>query len=189
MSTLGLAHPTDWLRLKRVYSWFLAAFICLPLPAWSSEATLRVAFVYNFIKFIEWPNAASHPTLRLCAMGAEGEARYALQQLNGKLAKKQTIELIYLGDTNAVTHYLNSCQVVYRLQPAFKIALPHPLPEGVLLVSDETEVQDSSVSISLMRNDEGRIEFDIYQPAVHQAGVNISSQLLKLAKNNRGGKE
>jgi hypothetical protein len=189
LGTLGLAPPTDWLRLKRVYMWFLAALICLPSLAWSSEATLRVAFVYNFIKFIEWPAAASHPSLRLCAMGADGDARYALQQLNGKIVKKQTIELIYLSDANSVTHYLSSCQVIYRLQPAFKMALPHPLPEGVLLVSDEMDTLDPSVSISLIRNDEGRIEFDIYSAAVHQAGVNISSQLLKLARNNRGGKD
>lgn len=189
MDTLGLTPPTEWLRLKRAYIWFLAAVFCLPFPAWSSEETLRVAFVYNFIKFIEWPTAASHPSLRLCAMGADGEARYALQQLNGKVAKKQTIELIYLSDANAVAHYLSTCQVIYRLPPAVKMSLPHPLPEGVMLISDETDVVDPSVSIYLMRNDEGRIEFDIHQPAVRQAGVNISSQLLKLAKNNRGGKE
>lgn len=165
----------------------------------SNEAALRVAFVYKFIKFIEWPNQSADATLKLCALGADADAKEALYSLNGQpisrqmvdgnFVAKQTIEIIHLDDAAAITQNLKSCQMLYR--PAHSLALetPHPLPAGVLMVADDPVASEADIGIALARNEDGRIEFSISIAAVNRAGVTISSQLLKLAKNSQGGRQ
>jgi len=177
----------------------MAGLLSFPLAEGASnEASLRIAFVYKFIKFIEWPNQAANPSLRLCALGATGDAKDALQPLNGqpvstvivdgKPVVKQAIELVYLDDPTVAIQQLSSCQMVYRPARGIPIALPSPLPAGVLLVADDPQSSENNVGIALVRSYDGRIEFSISAAATGQAGVSISSQLLKLAKSSRGGK-
>lgn len=161
----------------------------------SNEAALRVAFVYKFIKFIEWPNQATNSTLKLCALGADGDSKAALQPLNGQPVSrqvgdgnvvKQTIEIVYLDDAAAIAQNLKSCQMLYRPAHSLPVAIPHPLPVGVLMVADDPQPPEANIGIALARSEEGRIEFSISVAAANQAGVSISSQLLKLAKNSQG---
>lgn len=164
----------------------------------SNEAALRVAFVYKFIKFIEWPNQVGNSSLRLCALGADGDAKAALQPLNGQAVSrhivngnsvvKQAIEVLYLDDVAAVQQHIKTCQMLYRPSHSSPIAIPHPPPAGVFLVADDPLPTDEDVGIALARNDDGRIEFSISSTAVAQAGVSVSSQLLKLAKNSQAGR-
>ncbi|HWV16876.1 MAG TPA: YfiR family protein [Cellvibrio sp.] len=161
----------------------ISSLIVLSGNAWSSEAALQVAFVYNFIKFIDWPAETPSPSLRLCVVGANKEMHEALDQLNGKSANKREIELVYLTAATNASPPLESCQMIYRPSRSMVIALPQQLPKGVVLVAHEQDQRDPSASIILIRNSEGRIEFEVNPTAIAQAGIKISSQLLKLAKN------
>jgi hypothetical protein len=164
----------------------------------TNEAALRAAFVYKFIKFIEWPNQLEKSSLRLCALGADGDAKAALQPLHGQpinrqLADgtsiiKQSIEILYLDDSVAVRDHLKTCQMLYRPSRALPLAIPHPPPVGVFLIADDPLPSDLDVGIALARNADGRIEFSISSEAITHAGVNVSSQLLKLAKNSQAGR-
>ncbi len=164
----------------------------------SNEAALRVAFVYKFLKFIEWPNQLESMPLRLCALGADGDTKEALGPLNGQPVNrqlpdgvsvvKQAIEILYLDDAVAVRDNLKTCQMLYRPSRALPLAIPHPPPTGVFLVADDPLPTDLDVGIALARNSEGRIEFSISSSAITHAGVSVSSQLLKLAKNNQEGR-
>jgi hypothetical protein len=164
----------------------------------SKEASLRVAFVYKFIKFIEWPNQAANLSLRLCILGADNEAKEALEPLDrqpvitqlvdGKPIVKQAIELVFLDDPTSTLQQLKSCQILYRPSRFAPIAVPDPLPAGVLLIADDPHPSEANVSIALIRSRDGRIEFSISPPAVTQSGVAISSQLFKLAKSKQGGR-
>lgn len=185
--------------LKRVI--ISCVFSLLPLSiaeGASNEAALRVAFVYKFIKFIEWPDQLANTSLRLCALGADVDAKAALQPLHGQPVNrngvdgnsviKQAIEVLFLDDPAAVNRHLKSCQMLYRPSHALPLAIPHPPPVGVFLVADDPLPTDEDVGIALARNDDGRIEFSISSAAVSHAGVNVSSQLMKLAKNSQVGR-
>lgn len=164
----------------------------------SNEASLRVPFVYKFIKFIEWPGQASSPGLRLCALGATGDTRRVLQELDKRPVSPQVaadrpvatqvIELVFLDDPSTALAQLESCQMIYRPLGGTAIALPTPLPPGVFLVADNPGAYETNVGIAIFRSQEGRIEFAISMAAAKQAGVNVSSQLLKLARYRRGGR-
>lgn len=169
--------------------YFLLGLMFLSLPVWSSEASLRVAFVYNFIKFIQWPSngtATENISFRLCALGAQGEARAALGQIHGKPVAQQVVSVVYLDDSVSLAANLANCQMLYRPERSSPLALPHPLPPGVVLVADEPLPGEPDVALSLTRNGDGPLEFQVDQAVMAQAGVSVSSQLLKLAKNTRG---
>lgn len=164
----------------------------------SEEARVRVAFVYNFIKFTEWPNQAVSESLRLCVLGADRDTKEALtplsgqpvitQKIDGKSVVKQAVELIFLDDPTSALQQLKSCHILYRPSRATPIAVPDPLPLGVVLIADEPHPSEANVSIALKRSRAGTIEFSISTAAVNLSGVNISSQMLKLAKNSQGGR-
>ncbi len=173
----------------RVSGYILLGLMFLSLPVWSSEASLRVAFVYNFIKFIQWPaggDAADNPSFHLCALGAQSEVRAALGQINGKAIAQQIVMVVFLDDSASVNAGLASCKMLYRPEYGLPLVLPHPLPVGVVLVADEPVPGTLDVAVSLTRNGDGPLEFQVDQAVIAQAGVTVSSQLLKLAKNTRG---
>ena len=165
------------------------------MTAWSSEAAVRVGFVFNFIKIIEWPNANANPEFHLCVLGADEETKEVVSTIEGKELnraigdqfQKQKITITYFADNAYLNLHLGECQMIYKRKRMPNLILPHPLPSGAVLVVDEPTSKEQDISIAMKQGDDGRIEFTIDQTAVTRAGVNISSQLLKLAKITRGG--
>lgn len=159
---------------------------CLVASAQASEAGLRVAFVYNFLKFIEWP-ALQGSEFTLCALAARDVTRQALAQLDNKPYQHWRIRVAYIDAADEVAQQLNSCQLLYVPNTGADIQLPQPFPSGVLLVADEADPNDTHVGISLQRTKDNRIEFVMNEQAIQHAGVKVSSQLLKLAKKRKEG--
>ena len=159
---------------------------CLVASAQTSEAGLRVAFVYNFLKFIEWPELKA-TQFSLCVLAAQGGTRQSLLKLDNKPYDHRRIRVAYLDTAKDLNAKLSSCQLLYVPTTGANIPLPQPFPTGVLLVVDEADPDDGRVGISLQRTQDNRIEFVMNEQAIQRAGVKVSSQLLKLAKNRQGG--
>lgn len=159
---------------------------CLVASAQTSEAGLRVAFVYNFLKFIEWPDLKA-AQFSFCVLAAQGVTRQSLLKLDNKPYDHRRIRVVYLDAATDLPATLSSCQLLYVPTTGANIPLPQPFPPGVLLVVDEADPNDGRVGISLQRTADNRIEFVMNEQAIQQAGVKVSSQLLKLAKNRQGG--
>jgi len=174
--------------MHSVIRFLLIGVFLLPLSAWSDEATLRVAFVYNFIKFIEWPEKSQDEAINLCSWQSTDDVDQALTQIKGKSVNTtQVIELLYLRTAEDVSQLLPQCQMLYEPRHSKTFPLPEALPKGLLVVSDEPDADKMGVAISLKRNQQGRIEFSVDENQMNIAGVVVSSQLLKLAKNIKGG--
>lgn len=174
---------------KLMLRWGLTLILsvhCLVASAQASEEGLRVAFVYNFLKFIEWPGLKG-AQFTLCALGAQGVTRRSLEQLDNKLHQQQSIRIIYIDTVNEIAQHINSCQLLYVPNTGADMPLPQPFPAGVLLVVDEADANDARVGIALLRTTDNRIEFVMNEQAIQHAGVKVSSQLLKLAKKRQGG--
>lgn len=183
----------DWKGLKDAVRrhWVKYAGIALLLHSWgvsaqASEAGLRVAFVYNFLKFIEWPDLVEGNFV-LCAVGAQGAARESLGQIQGKHHKNLTIQVVFIDQVIDLEAQIPQCHLAYIPTSGADMPLPMAIPSGVLLVVDEPDRQDGRVGIALTRTSDDRIEFLINDAAIKQAGVKVSSQLLKLAKKQPGG--
>jgi len=159
---------------------------CLVASAQASEAGLRVAFVYNFLKFIELPELQG-AQFSLCALATQGVTRQSLAQLDNKPYEHRRIRVVYIDTAIDLPSKLDSCQLLYVPGTGADIQLPQAFPAGVLLVVDEADPNDGRVGISLQRTADNRIEFVMNEQAIQHAGVKVSSQLLKLAKNRQGG--
>jgi len=134
----------------------------------------------------------------VCVLGADRDTKDALRPLNAqpvitqkidaKLVVKQAVELVFLDDPTSTLQQLKSCHILYRPSRATAIAIPDPLPLGVVFIADEPHPSEANVSIALKRSRSGTIEFSIATAAINLSGVKLSSQVLKLAKNSQGGK-
>lgn len=147
----------------------------------SLEYKVKAAFLYNFAKFVQWPQTGNTPRtgpIRLCVVGANPFGAL-LESLNGRTVKGRKLKI----------------QVTSRPQDALAaqilfIALPdeaerrevlrrvrhHP----VLTVSD-TEgfcAQGGIINFVIVDN---KVRFQVNLAAAARAGLRISSQLLKLA--------
>jgi YfiR/HmsC-like len=177
------------LASKLMLRWGLGLILsvhCLVASAQASEAGLRVAFVYNFLKFIEWP-ALQGSQFSLCALGAQDVTRQSLAQLDNKPYQQRRIKVIYIDSLDLVAQQLTNCQLLYVPNTGADLQLPQSFPSGVLLVVDEADPNDARVGISLQRTADNRIEFVMNEQAIQHAGVKVSSQLLKLAKKRKEG--
>lgn len=179
-------------RLLRWGSMVVLSCYCLAASAQASEASLRVAFVYNFIKFIEWPELPDGE-LSLCVLGAQEDTRAALTPIDNKVLQNRHIRVTYINqlpltDDAAIVQELNHCELLYVTEAGGDMPFPQILQPGQLVVMDEADPDDGRVSIALMRTPDNRIEFMVNETAVSRAGVKISSQLLKLAKKWKRGR-
>ncbi|MBK8187407.1 MAG: YfiR family protein [Cellvibrio sp.] len=157
----------------------------------ATETSLRLAFVYNFTKFIQWPESRS--AINLCVVGDQSGLQKELQSYRSTLAAKQAKTVVKL----TVLHFpkldssipLKQCQMLYLVSSSTLSSLPDVLPPGVVLVVNEPQVSDLRVSFSLIKTTDNRMGFLVNSAALKDAQVIVSSQLLTVAKNHQGDKK
>ena len=152
------------------------------------EAALKVAFVYNFTKFAEWPASAlakGTGPLNICVLGKDtlGDAWKALENKNAqghpivirrmeKLDESRGCHVVFVGaDARSWVEIFKNAQ-----------------NQNHLTVSDTESFMKSGGMIELF-NGNNRIQFDINLEAAQHANVKISSQVLKLARTISGEKK
>lgn len=178
-----------------MYKWFnksTAVFIwrlmllpaCWLLPAEAQppeEYAVKAAFVYNFLKYIEWPDTADCKASRTLKLGIWGMNRFgaSFDKFKEKPIGNCFVEISGISDHQALDRF----QAVF-ISHSEKAALPTILAGlksfPVLTLSDSPGFMQAGVMINLIQR-EDKIGFEINLQAAKSAGLNISSQLLKLA--------
>ncbi len=160
-----------------VLAWF-AATVCSEEVA---EYSLKVAFLYNFALFTDWPPTIG-TTLNLCVYGKDrfGPDLDALQDKT-------------VGDRRIVVHRmagldsLTTCQIAFIADSAggaIGRVLGSLRGATVLTVADSPGAVDHGVALNLsVRGD--RITFEANLSAARDAHLNLSSKLLRLATEVR----
>jgi len=142
------------------------------------ERAVKVAYIYNFLRFTEWPVAPEHP-FRLCVMGYT-HLDQELASLQGKPVHSQVlIEVVHITDEKDI----HTCQALYlghtdtwQLNRLLRQLANTP----VLTVTDSEGLADKGVMIE-MNTRQNKVVFDINLRAAQQVEMNFSSRLLKLA--------
>lgn len=171
------------------------AFACLllcPGPARSaegpSEYQVKAAFLYKFARFIEWPAAsfaAPDSPLIIGILGKDPFGPMLDQAVAGKQVQGRPLQILRLEGPQRA----KECHILFvgRLhdQEALRIlALVRELP--VLSIGEADDFARNGGVIHLLV-EEQRVFFEINAEAAQKAGLKISSQLLKLARNAEGG--
>jgi hypothetical protein len=146
---------------------------------------IRAAFIYNFAKFVEWPQATFATTsspLQLCAFsGSTGGT--PLNLIDGRLAQGRAIKLITI--TSPVD--AEKCQILY-LTAAHRAAWFSALPElslrPVLTISEDVNFIDNGGIVSLFI-EQDHVRFRVNLTAAQQNGLKFSARILQLAQDVR----
>ncbi len=146
-----------------------------------SEAAVKAAFVYNFTKFVTWPSAGTGP-LGLCLVGETDPLFTALGGLEGKVSQGRSIQ-VRAAEPKAAA--LKSCDVIVlggkeagRVEAILKEARKAP----ALTVSEIDNFVDTGGMIGLVIV-EDKVRFEINADAAQRANLQLSAQLLKLARS------
>jgi hypothetical protein len=144
------------------------------------EAQLKVALIYNFIMFTEWPSdTIPSNRLPICVM-KNSILLDALLALEVRAIRNRQLQIVQLGDA---PDYAGCAVLVIdridRLQlPAIhkKIAA-----RNVLTILDGDDIDNDGATIAMSVVD-GRMVFDINTQSAQSARLVFSSKLLRLAR-------
>ncbi|MEO8430840.1 MAG: YfiR family protein [Acidobacteriota bacterium] len=152
-----------------------------PAPAPPLESQVRAAFVYNFAKFIDWPQSVSMTPDGVFVIGVLGDTPVlaALHALSGQEVKgRRLVVRQYQRPSEA------ACQVLYvgaGQIHAFAEAARSFRELPILTVGEGDEFLKAGGMIALVQI-EGRVRYRIRAEPAETARLVISSKLLKLAE-------
>ena len=147
-----------------------------------SEYEVKAAFLYNFAKFLEWPDDSGTDAQDEFVIGILGQDPFGsdIAVIEGKSVNGKILRIVQ-SDSPAE---LNNCRVLFisgsvenRLDDILKKLGSRP----VLTVGDTHGYAHAGVMINLYKK-ENKIRFEINPGAAEKAGLRISSHLLRLAR-------
>ena len=149
----------------------------------SLETNVKAAFVFQFSRYVDWPERAfssrSDP-FRVCTI-AEPEFTRALDKV---LAGETAAGRRMTRSSPESAQEARQCQILYIARddwPRGQSLIAAVQNSPVLTIGDAPEFLISGGQILLVR-DENRIRFDVNLTAVQMSGVNLRSQLLRIAR-------
>jgi hypothetical protein len=154
----------------------------------ASEQDLKAAFLYNFTRFVNWPDGippGAEP-FRLCII-ADRETTTAVERtmagesVNGRPAETRVPRSP--EDTR-------NCQVLFvgrETEERAKPFLASVRDQPVLLVGDGEQFTARGGAIQFVLVD-GKLRFDIHARNAARGGLTISSRLLSLARQTDQGR-
>ena len=144
---------------------------CCAQDAAQREAQLKAAYVFNFIKFVDWDARATAKALDVCFTGAD-DVRDALSLATAdKSVGSRKINVRSL----AANFRSEDCEVIYM--DAAYTSVP---TLGALTVGAAPTFTRDGGMIRLYTED-NRLRFVVNMANARKAGISISSNLLKLA--------
>ncbi len=169
----------------RWYAGWFAALVAL-WGAGDSHAqdtpTVRLGFVLNFARYVEWPDATLKPgqPLRICLAPGDAGMVEKLGELAKQTVQNRPVQVKSLTQASDA----DNCEILYL--PA---ETPTPLSAwltaaskaSALTVSDLPDFADTGGMIGLVSVN-GRYRFDINLGNARQAHLRISAYLFKLAR-------
>lgn len=150
----------------------------------AEEYAVKAAYLYNFAKFVEWPAdvfASKNSPITLCIVGSHPFGQ-ALDTIIDKTIRDRRLKVRNLSHNRAVAHH--NCHILYindSEKEHVEELLAATAYSPVLTISDIRGFADAGGMIGLVKIGQ-RIRFEINVLAVRQANLDISSQLLKLAR-------
>lgn len=143
-----------------------------------NEYSIKAMFLFNFIKYVEWPATTEQAAFRIGVIG-DNPIVEALQVVAAqKKTDARRIEIVRITSISDA-----DCQILFfphgengKLEEwAKKVA-----GKGVLLITDDAKNSHKGAAINLLHID-NKIRFEINQSCGRNSGVKISSQLSTLA--------
>ncbi len=159
-------------------------FFAWPHPGQAGSMTedqIKSAYVFNFAKFVEWPEGAtgSHNKVTLCVVGSDVLGG-ALAALDGRKAGSRELHVVQHPDADG---RLNDCHLVFigaSEQRRFVAIIKSLGDTPPLTISDIENFAEKSGGIGLLYR-ENKIVFEVNLASVQKSKLRLPAQLLNLA--------
>jgi hypothetical protein len=147
------------------------------------EYRVKSAFLYNFTKFIEWPESqlTTKGNLSICVAGEPKMHEVMRETIGRKLVNNHELQFKMIHHPGEA----NTCQVLFlgfTDQSRLQDWVGAVSTAAVLTVSDSPDFIQGGGMIQFVIVD-GKIRFDINQSAASRLKIQLSSKLLSLARN------
>ncbi|MBS3964593.1 MAG: YfiR family protein [Methylomonas sp.] len=143
------------------------------------EAAVKVAFLYNFFKFIDWPAGAATEVMTLCT-SHDPSLTEALTVLAGKTVNGRPLRVMQDIDPARIGH----CHLLFLHRDGVT-DIGHLLviarTSHAVTVGDYPSFIESGGIIGLIKNG-NRLVFEINLEQAARQGHHIDAQMLKLAR-------
>lgn len=179
-------------RSPRPTSRLLAVVIALGAVAGSArphadaveEARLQAAFVAKFPAFVHWPPAAfeGRGELTICVFRSERAATHLRELVAGEQVSGRSVSV---RDVSTPAQ-CDGCHVLFVPGRDDSGVLATLGTRPVLTIGTERDFLHAGGIIALHRDDR-RVRFEVHRDAAARAGLQLSSQLLRLAVAVHGG--
>jgi hypothetical protein len=172
------AHPTLWAAMLGL------AVLLFPVGRAVAEGVstpaLKAAFLFNFVKFTEWPDGVSGAPMLFCVLG-DDQVEASLEQTvknSPSSGRDDKVKRVHADSP------VQDCHLLYISSTAAKesVALLKALGTlPTLTVSDLPDFAKSAGILNFIVEDQ-KMRFVINTDAADRARLRISSKLLGLAK-------
>lgn len=156
------------------------------LPDASDEYRVKALFLYNFVKFVEWPNPLPGDGISIGILGDDPFGDMLTQTIAGKTVNGRTFMVRHVKREQA-----RQCQIVFvaaserkHLRAVLEVVAGAP----VLTVGDMHGFAQAGGMIDFEIID-SKVRFEVNIEAAERARLKLSSKLLSLAKIVRENKE
>lgn len=162
--------------------WLLSCWACLAQEPISTEHELKAAFVYNFPKFVQWPemcftNSDTPFVIGVLGEGATIKGLKTLARERKIIGRPLKVIPVQTAEEAKLTHLLF---VVAGAEKEATPILSSIRESAVLTIGDTDKFAALGGMITLVR-DKDKIRFRINVEAARHAGLTISAQLQQLA--------
>jgi hypothetical protein len=157
-------------------------------PAVLDESQVKAAFLYNFVKFIEWPPGMftdAHSPYVIGVLGRNAVSTYLQDLVRERIVNGRPILIRVIdGADQAVGVHL--LFVGAGEEGGFAVLQPRLSDAPIVVVGESVDFIRSGGTIGFVLQD-AKVRFEIRIDVAERAGVRISAQLQKLATAVRRG--
>jgi len=165
------------------------ALISMVLPASVSgqavdEYAVKAAFLYNFTKFVEWPDAQGEGTFNICITGDDPFGGSLDRLVQGKTANGRKILIRRLKELGEA----RQCQIVFlgREEEAKASKLVEAVRGAPVLTVGEPGKFEKMGGMIVLSMNEGRVAVRVNAAATESCGLKVSARLMSLATRDMG---
>jgi hypothetical protein len=171
--------------------WVLLASVAFEAQqSWPSEYQVKAAYLYNFSKFVEWPastSAAAGDLFTICVIGRDPFGPILDTTVSGTTIAGKAVVPKRISNIQEVA----GCRILFislSEESHLRDILGATSKTGVLTVSEIADFSQRGGMIEFVLQ-ENKVRFEVDPRSAEEAGLALSSELLKVAisvrKNQR----
>jgi len=148
----------------------------LPAQSVSEEYRVKAAFLYNFLKYVEWPADAADGPLVICVAGRNPFGSVLQELVRGEIVNERRVE------ARVILEPADGCHLLFVPAGAAMPAYLRAASGQPVFTVGESRAFMNEGGIASFYLDSGNVRFEINPAAAERARLRVSARLLQLAR-------